>query len=294
MSVLFDLYRIAFLGLERVGVHLTPVHYHFPVPDSGRLPDRLWGPADDPPGVDLQEDRQLELLRTLAAGYGEEYARFPRRNATGARGFHLENGHFESVDAEILYALIRHGRPRRFLEIGSGYSTLLALQAGALNGALGHPLEIVVWDPYPSAALRAGTTRTISVRRVPVQEAPPEAFAALEAGDMLFIDSSHVLSTGSDVHRLFLHVIPRLAPGVLVHVHDVFLPAEYPRYWVKNRLRFWNEQYVLQAFLAFNPSFRVVWASHYMALRHPQALAEAIPSYDRRRWPGSFWFVRVS
>jgi predicted O-methyltransferase YrrM len=293
MGVFFDLYRGVYLGLERLGVHLTPVHYHFPLPDAGRLPESLWAPPQDPAGIDFREESQLDLLAVLAADYRAEYERFPAKPPAVAEGFHLENGHFEAVDAEILYSLVRHRRPRRFFEIGSGYSTLLALQAGGVNGALGHPCSITVFDPHPSPLLTTATSRPVTVRREPVERVSLETFDALDDGDILFIDSSHVVAIGSDVRRLILDVIPRLRPGVLVHVHDVFLPAEYPRYWVKNRLRFWNEQYLLQAFLVFNERFQVVWGSHLMALRHPDALAEAIPSFQPRQWPGSFWFSRT-
>lgn len=294
MGVLFDIYRGVFLALERVGVHLTPVHFYYPLPDTGRLPDSLWDAPADPAGIDLREKSQLDLLATLSAAYREEYERFPVDPPAVAGTFHLRNGHFESVDAEILYSLVRHRRPRRFFEIGSGYSTLLTRQAAEVNAAQGHPCAITVFDPYPSPLLTRATSSPVTVRAEPAQRIPLGTFDVLEEGDILFIDSSHVVTIGSDVRRLILEVIPRLKPGVLVHVHDLFLPADYPRYWVKTRLRFWNEQYLVQAFLAFNARFQVVWGSHYMALRHPDALAAAIPSFRPEHWPGSFWFGRTS
>ena len=120
---------------------------------------------------------------------------------------------------------------------------------------------------------------------------PLDLFTALEADDVLFIDSSHVVRTGGDVTFLFLEVLPRLQPGVVVQVHDVFLPHEYPREWVVDGLRFWNEQYVLQAFLAFNSAFRVLLANSYLDARYPDALRNTFPTSP---WwgGGSLWFQR--
>jgi hypothetical protein len=115
----------------------------------------------------------------------------------------------------------------------------------------------------------------------------------LRANDILFIDSSHVLKIGSDVHYLFLHILPRLNPGVIVHIHDIFLPAEYPKDWVMDHLRFYNEQYLLQAFLTYNSAFEILWAGAYMHLKHPDQLRDAIKSYaSNYHCPGSVWMRR--
>jgi hypothetical protein len=114
----------------------------------------------------------------------------------------------------------------------------------------------------------------------------------LGADDILFIDSSHVLRIGSDVQYLFLEVLPRLAPGVLVHIHDIFMPAEYPREWVLTHGYFWTEQYLLQAFLTFNTSWEVIWAGSFMQLNHRESLACAFPQAVLDAMPGSFWIRR--
>lgn len=294
MSLVRGLARTIFRGFERLGIHVTPRHYAFPIPDTARLDERLW-PEDPaiPPGIDLRESDQLALLDSLAGEYGGEWAKWPRERPPGG-GFYIRNRHFETVDAEIFWALLRRRKPRRLIEIGSGFSTLLAAQATALNAAEGRPCAIEVWDPHADAPVRELEGRGVTLHRTEVQRAPLEVFAELEAGDVLFIDSSHVLHMGSDVRYLFAEVLPRLKPGVLVHVHDVFLPANYPRRWAIEYLRFWNEQYVLQAFLSFNERFRVVWGSYYMARRHGERLAAAIPSFRWDDEPASFWFERVS
>jgi SAM-dependent methyltransferase len=189
--------------------------------------------------------------------------------------------------------MIRRFRPARILEIGCGYSTLLSAQALLKNRDDGAPGELLGCDPYPHEVVRDGVPGLTRLIPAAAQDLPTEEFDRLRRNDILFIDSSHVLKIDSDVQRLYLDVLPRLAPGVLVHVHDIFLPREYPREWVMELRRFWTEQYLLQAFLAFNTAWEVLWAGSYMHLRHPDLLEAAFPSYDRRRrWPGSFWLRR--
>jgi hypothetical protein len=116
----------------------------------------------------------------------------------------------------------------------------------------------------------------------------------LEENDILFIDSSHVLKIGSDVQYEYLEILPRLNKGVIVHIHDIFLPAEYRKEWVLKDHIFWTEQYLLQAFLAFNDNFEILWAGSYMHLKHPDKLEVAFNSYRRNeRWPGSFWIKKI-
>ncbi len=152
---------------------------------------------------------------------------------------------------------------------------------------------VTVIDPHPNEVVRAGFPGLGEVLDEAVEEVPLRRFGALRPNDVLFIDSSHVLRIGGDVQFLYLEVLPRLAPGVLVHIHDIFLPAEYPKRWVLEQFRFLSEQYLLQAFLAFNGEFEVLWAGQFMHLRHPDDLARAFPSYERNRTsPGSFWIRR--
>lgn len=281
---------------ERLGVHVTPVHFYQPIPDTRQIPDTLWGEPALPPGLRIDEEQQERTLRGLVAGRMEELQALPRRPDEAANGYYLENGRYESVDAELLYLFVRSGKPRRIIEVGSGFSTLVALRAIEANRRddASYSCELTSIDPYPAPILDRAPRGAILAVRKRVQEVPLPTFAALEAGDILFIDSTHVCAVGSDVQYELLEVVPRVAPGVLVHFHDIFLPAEYPRVWVKEHHRFWNEQYVLQAFLSFNDSFRVLWAGHWMHLRRPQLLQECIPSYDQRTvCPGSLWIERL-
>jgi Methyltransferase domain len=278
---------------ERFRVHVTPVHFYSPVPDTRELAPAIWETHSEMVGVDLGEDAQLALLGEFSDRYGAEYSSFPSEAPADPTRYFVNNGMFASVDGEMLYAFVRWLHPRRIIEAGSGFSTRLiaqALQANEVDGA--GSCEYTVCDPFPGSAMKEGVTRVSRLVERRVQELPLSEFVALGENDILFIDSSHVLKIGSDVQYLFLEVIPRLAPGVVVHVHDIFLPAEYPRQWVMNDHHFWNEQYLLQAFLAFNRSWDVLWAGSFMHLKHSDRLAKAFPSYGPTRHPGSFWMRR--
>lgn len=289
---------IAFLrktfGLwERLGFHVTPVHYFQPIPDTRRLDPGTWKRRTEAVGVDFRVEEQIELLSTIAERLGAEVRALPRERTADPLQFHLGNGAFEAVDAELLYGMVRLLKPRRLVEVGSGSSTLLAAQAARKNAAEGSPCDLVAIEPYPSRLLAAGVPG-VKLRPVEVQAVPLSDFEALGEGDILFIDSTHVLAIGGDVKYELLEILPRLRPGVSVHLHDIFIPAEYPEAWVKDFRWFWNEQYAVQAFLAFNDAFRVTWSSAYMHLERPELLERAFPSYDRTATsPGSLWLRRV-
>lgn len=172
---------------------------------------------------------------------------------------------FPRLDAAAAYALVRTRRPGRVVEIGSGHSTRFLARAVADGGLA---TKITAIDPAPRAAL-AGPA--VEWRRELVQSTPLDLFAALTAGDVLFIDSSHVLVPGSDVDHLFNRVLPSLPRGVLVHVHDVFLPDDYPEAW---RWRGYNEQLVLPA-LILGGGYKPVFASRYAVTRMAGRLAQS-------------------
>ena len=174
---------------------------------------------------------------------------FPYGEPAETGGFYLGNDYFEAVDAEVYHSLIRHYRPRQVLEIGSGNSTVVALRAAAMNRHEGAETLVTCIEPYPEPGLRRSLQGAGKLIERPVQEVGFEVFEDLSRNDILFIDSSHVAKFGSDVVFEYLEVLPRLKPGVLVHVHDIFIPFDYPRKWIVDEHKFWNEQYLLQAFL---------------------------------------------
>ena len=286
------IYRRHFNSWQASGFNLTPNHYYSPIPDVHLLTSADLTQKFMMTGVDLRESSQLELLKTFKQ-FQAEYSRFDGKTGDPQR-FHFNNGVFESCDAEILHCFVRQSKPKRLIEVGSGFSTLVTAAACEENRIRdGVACEFTAIEPYPNDLFQnpiPGLSRVIQTR---VQDVDLSLFTELGEHDVLFIDSTHVLKAGSDVERLYLEVIPSLKPGVLVHIHDVFFPFPYPRDWLQEEHIFWNEQQFLQAFLAFNTAFEVMWAGAFMHSKHPDELARAFPAYHPSRClPGSFWMRR--
>jgi predicted O-methyltransferase YrrM len=286
--------RFLFRASQPVGLHITRNVYHSPIPDTRELPEKLWRSRSELPGVDFRHAEQLALLEVLVQRFGNEFNEL-ETEPLGELFFRMDNGSFGSVDAEILYSMVRYHRPRRIIEVGSGWSTLVTLKALQANAREGKIAKFTACEPYPSPLVLAiAKSLRVNLHRLPVQSIPLATFEELTKGDILFIDSSHVCKIGSDVQYELLEILPRLRPGVLVHVHDVFLPEEYPREWVLDEQWFWNEQYVLQAFLCFNREYEVVWSSSHMRLHQPNLLESSIQSYDQAtKRPCSLWLRRT-
>jgi predicted O-methyltransferase YrrM len=205
--------------------------------------------------------------------------------------FRLDNQTYDRVDAELLYAAVRHFRPRRFVELGSGYSTLVAWEAGKANSADGHETEVSILDPHPSPHVTSHPDLAARVSPVAAQELPEEVVDRLEPSDILFVDTSHTVKIGGDVNRIVLDLLPRLAPGVVVHFHDVFLPGDYSRGHLANA-HYWTEQYLLQAFLMYNHEWEVLVSAQAVARRAPDVVRRLIPSYGDGVSPGAIWLRR--
>jgi len=290
-----DVDTLDFGAWEAAGLHVTKNHFLSPIPDMGALPADVFTRRSELPGIDMRDAEQLATLRRLGETYGPEISALPRaQRAEG--GFFLDNGAFSGPDAQMYYGLVRLLKPKRIVEIGGGWSTLCASLALEANDREGSSGEIVSYEPYPYDFLVQASKRDARIRleQTVIQEVPLAAFTELAEGDVLFIDSSHVLKIGSDVQYEFLEVLPRVRSGVVVHVHDIFLPYEYPKQWVADEHRFWNEQYLLQAFLMFNAAFEVLLAGSYLHASYPDELSNVFSSYDRvTSLPGSFWMRRV-
>ena len=272
---------------ERRGFHVTPVHFYKPIPDTQSLPETLWTHPSDLAGVEMNETTQLELLREHIPKFRDEYEQLPTSSPGKERGFYVNNTLFGGVDALVAYCMVRHFKPRTIIEVGSGFSSLVLGQAAERNKRAG----LICIEPFPREFLREGFPGLRSLIEKKVQDIELEFFSQLESDDILFIDSSHTVKIGGDVNYLFLEVLPRLRPGVIVHVHDIFLPFEYRRDWVLDELRFWSEQYLLQAFLQFNSEFEVLMANSYLNHYHEEDLKAAFPALER--WVGgSFWMRR--
>lgn len=279
----------AFREWEARGIHVTPVHFYQPIPNTATLSEELWNQRSELAGVDLRLDDQERLLERLSA-YRPEYDALPDAPVSDPRQFVFGNEAFGPVDAEVLYALVRLLRPLKVVEVGAGWSTRLIAQALRANKKddPSYESQFVTIDPLPDPALAP----LAQVRASRVQDVDPQIFAGLGRNDILFIDSSHVVQIGSDVVYEILDVLPSLQSGVAIHFHDIFLPAEYPRNWVLDEHRFWNEQYMLQAFLAYNSAFEILLANSLLHSARPDLLQKAFRRYGPHVLPGSLWMRR--
>ncbi len=249
------------------------------------LPESVWSGRFDT-GVRYDAEEQLSQWRRVHR-FADELASFPE-DPEGppdeARRFFWKNPMFSHQDAVLYYSLIRHLRPARVIEVGAGFSTLLAAEAAAKNGQT----RIDCIEPYPRPFLASGIPG-VHLHAAPVQEIPLEFFRELSDGDILFIDCSHVSKTGSDVNHLLLRVVPSLQPGIWVHIHDVFLPFEYPIDWARQGL-YYNEEYVLAALLANSKALEVVIGNYFLSRVAGAALAEfSVPGRDVSVGGASFW-----
>jgi hypothetical protein len=284
-------YKPFFKAWQAAGVTIMPNHFYSPVPELNRLTAEDLARPLPLDGIEMRDDHQLAFLAQLTA-FKSEYAQFLGRPPSPDGLFHF-GGAFSRIDAELLYATVRHLKPARFVEVGTGFSTLAISEACLKNRDEGHECEFISIDPFPNDILSydpKGLTRHFAAR---IEEVSPSIVGALQDGDILFIDSTHILKVASDVEYEFFRIIPRIARGVHVHLHDIFLPYAYPPRWLEDEHVFWNEQYLLAAFLAFNDAFEVTLAASYLASRYPEALRAAVPGLpDGRLYPGSFWMRR--
>ena len=259
---------------DRWGYHIRPIHYYEPLPDFRSITTEQITRRREFPGIDFRWDHQLTLLNDLAA-YRDELSTLE---------FDFNNDFFSGFDAAVYYSLIRYLKPQRVIEIGGGYSTQLAHKALAANG-LSNLAKLTCIEPYPERLNCAASN--VELMQTRVEEIDVAFFSCLAANDILFIDSSHTVKFGSDVCYEFLEILPRLAPGVWVHVHDIFFPHDYPAEWLIKRRLALNEQYLLEAFLSFNEEFRVALSNYWLCLEHDVS----------KLWPSakngsSFWVHR--
>lgn len=272
---------------DRWGYSIRPIHYYEPVPDFRSLSPRQLTKKRIPVGVEFDIEGQARRVEDLGRRFRDEIRALDR---PGPEGFPFRNDYFAGMDAALYYALIRDLKPARVLEIGAGYSTQIAAKAIAANAHEGRVAALSVIEPYPQPRLTAGAIKMQLIVK-PVEEVELSTFSELQANDILFIDSSHALRCGGDVFFEILEILPRVNPGVWIHVHDIFFPLDYPPEWVLEQRLSFNEQYFLEAFLMFNERFVPRVANHWLALEMP-ASAAALWHGDLTPRPTSFWFSR--
>ncbi len=268
---------------------VPPGHFYSPIPSLEEVRADASRIFAEPPrqldGLPMNEEAQLELLRDLREFYRE--MPFTAEQQEGLR-YYFENPAYSWSDGILLHGMIRRLKPRRIIEVGSGFSSCLMLDTSErfFYGAI----DFTFIEPFPElleSLIRESDrehTRIIAER---LQDVDLATFDVLGDNDILFIDSTHVSRVDSDVNRILFDILPRLAPGVYIHFHDIFYPFEYPPEWILEG-RAWNEAYALRAFLQHNPEFRVVLMNTFMQRFHHEFFEEHLP-FCLRNTGGSIW-----
>jgi predicted O-methyltransferase YrrM len=269
-----------------------PGHFYSPLPSREEVAEAFARGGFGPPfpGIELNEAAQLARLERFATWYAEQP--FPEQQTKDAR-YYLDNPSYGHYDAIMLYGMLREAGPRRIIEVGSGFSSAAMLDLN--ERTLGGSVQFTFIDPDMirlRKLLRDEDAARVTLIEKRVQEVPIETFTTLRENDVLFIDSSHVSKIGSDVNRLYFDVLPALAPGVLIHIHDVAGNLEYPREWFEEG-RAWNEQYLLRAFLMHNRDFRVELFTGYLFNTRHEWFREHMP-LCARGGGGQIWLRKVA
>jgi predicted O-methyltransferase YrrM len=274
---------------KTVGVFPISDHYYEPLFDDRKLKlpldkDRLL------PGIKWNNEAQLALLEKF--NYQDELTKIPW-NKAGELSFFFNNPSLGPGDAEYLYCMIRHFKPTRIIEIGSGYSTLMAKEAIENNireNSLYHCDQVCI-EPYEMPWLEKTGVQVI---RQLVENVDVFFFLSLQNNDILFIDSSHMIRPQGDVLHEFLEILPSLNPGVIIHVHDIFSPKDYTKKHIVDDVLFWNEQYLLEAFLSCNNEFVIIGALNFLKTHFPDKLNAKLPVLRNHpdHLPGSFWMKK--
>ncbi|ORU93356.1 MAG: hypothetical protein A6F70_05340 [Cycloclasticus sp. symbiont of Bathymodiolus heckerae] len=276
-------------ALMNVGVFPIRNHYYEPQFDN-RTPDPDLSLDRNLPGINWNISGQLEMLKTFA--FSQELVDIPQKKPESLK-FYLNNGAFESGDAEYWYQIIRKIKPKRIFEVGSGNSTLMAINAirKNLNEDPKYKCEHICIEPYEMPWLEEVG---VSVVRRKVEEVELSFFSQLQENDILFIDSSHIIRPQGDVLFEYLELLPSLNKGVIVHVHDIFSPKNYLKQWLQDEVRFWNEQYLLEAFLSHNSSWKIIGALNYLHHNHYKEFKSVAPFLAPDREPGSFYIQKIA
>jgi predicted O-methyltransferase YrrM len=279
---------------RKLNLYVPPGHFYSPIVDTDEL--RRTPPvfADSAnatmPALAIDGER-MRAFWNDCAGLRAALP-FPAEKREGLRYFY-ENESFSYGDAVVLYLMLRAHRPRRIIEVGSGYSTACMLDT--IERHLAGQTALTCIEPYPERLLglvEAQDRKAIRLIERPVQQVELSLFDQLEENDILFIDSTHVAKTGSDVCHEFFNILPFLNAGVLIHFHDVFYPFEYHRDWVYDQNRSWNELYLMRAFLMYNDAFEIVFFNHYFA-QFFAADAATCPAFMKNPG-GGLWLRKVT
>lgn len=277
---------------KKIGVFPITNHYYEPLFDD-RLLKLPFDRDRNLPGIKWNDEAQLTLLNSFT--YQKELAAIPYKREKEDFSFFYGNPSIRPGDAEYLYCIVRHFMPARIIEIGSGYSTMM-VQKAISDARLGNPVyrtDHICIEPYEMPWLEKTGVRVI---RELVENVQADLFQTLGENDILFIDSSHMVRPQGDVLFEFLELLPVLKKGVIIHVHDIFSPRDYTKRHLVEDVMFWNEQYILEAFLSCNQDFEIIGALNYLKSHYPNELFAKLPVLGKmqEQIPGSFWIRKLN
>ena len=284
-----------FLARHRLTTFARNGHFHSPVVDPAAVKEyydrEIKTDSYSLRGIDIDEVAIREELQQLAAVLVTTDIADTK---SPDRRFHFQNGYFPFGDAAVLRAILGVHRPRRVVEIGSGYSTVCILDA---IDEFGLETALTCIEPFPQrlkSLLWPGDPSKIRVVEAMAQEINLSEFERLEDGDILFVDSTHVLKTGSDVHFVLFHILPRLRKGVFIHFHDCPYPFEYPRNWVFEQNMSWNEAYAIRAMLLYNSNFSITFWLTFLIKKYVDEVRKVLPKLCDTPYGSGLWIRRVA
>lgn len=235
-------------------------------------------------------DKQLELLENFPQYL--ELNLFAVEKSQTPNDFYVTNPNFGAGDVDLYYLLIRKLKPHRIIEVGSGYSTMVCLKAMEQNTQEGIQTDLTCIEPFEMPFLNQ--EKNITLIRKLVEDVDLELFQSLEENDILFIDSSHIIRPGNDLLHIFFEIFPILKKGVIIHIHDIFSPRHYPKEWLTEKMRFWNEQYLLEAFLHNNHDYQVLFTANHLVKSHYEEAKKVLIHLQPNSEPSSFWMQKIN
>lgn len=271
---------------------VPPGHFYSPIVNVSEIKEKenkIWDEQIlSIDGINLAVEEQLSLLKQFSNYYDE--LSFKDNKTNGFR-YYFENPLYSYTDAIVLYSFIRHYKPKKIIELGSGFTSALMLDVNELFFENRIFLKFI--EPYPNrlfSLMKPGDNDDDKLIIKNAQDIDLELFKSLEKGDILFVDSTHIVKTGSDVNYILFSILPVLKKGVLIHFHDIFFPFEYPKKWVYGGHN-WNETYFLRSFLMYNNNFKIKLFSHFIHTFHKDAFKDMPLSY--KNVGGNIWIEKV-
>jgi hypothetical protein len=294
-KILSKLPYIRYAHLYRKYCNQRPGHFYSPVVNLDEIEtrrDQIWKKERKLNGIDLNIAQQQDFFNSLV-----HYARsipFATDYGTKELRYYFDNQTYDHADGLTLFSALLKYRPKRVIEVGSGFSSALMLDTNDLF--MNHSINFTFIEPNPDISLnkllRKEDYNKADIRNNYVQDVDPEIFNTLQENDILFIDNSHVSKTGSDVNHLMTEILPSLNKGVLIHIHDIFFPFEYPQDWLFDLRINWNEIYTVHNFLLFNDNFEIVFFADYMQQKLESEFSSTVPLFFKDR-PGSLWIRKI-